>query len=185
MTAGARTAGRVDPRPWIAWTAGFLAFPVAGVAGRLAGGPVDDLLAAALGGAVTGLVVGIGQSLAGRGTIPAARWILATSLGMALGLTLGAAAVGYRTSLGELALMGALTGLPLGIAQALALPPSTRRRWLWVGTTPVLWSLGWTVTTLIGFDVATQVTVFGASGAVVVSALSGAVLLGLPRQAAS
>ena len=185
MTAAMRTARTDVLRPWLAWTAGFLAFPIAGLAGRVAGGPVDDLLAAALGGAVTGLVVGIGQSLAGRGRIPAGRWILATSLGMALGLAIGAAAVGYRTSLGELALMGALTGLPLGIAQTLALPPSTRRRWLWAVTTPVLWSLGWTVTTLIGYEVESQVTIFGASGAVVVSALSGIVLLGMRRQASS
>jgi hypothetical protein len=41
---------------------------------------------------------------------------------------------------------------------------------------PVLWALGWIVTTLIGYEVDKQVMVFGASGALVFTALSGAVL---------
>ena len=45
---------------------------------------------------------------------------------MGLGLLLGASIVGYRTSLADLALMGALTGLVLGVAQAIALPRHTR-----------------------------------------------------------
>lgn len=40
-----------------AWTLGFLAFPAAGIVGGLAG-PVDDVPAALLGGALTGLVLG-------------------------------------------------------------------------------------------------------------------------------
>jgi hypothetical protein len=41
---------------------------------------------------------------------------------------------------------------------------------------PALWALGWTVTTVIGYEVDKQVTVFGASGAVTFAALSGALL---------
>jgi hypothetical protein len=39
------------------------------------------------------------------------RWIPATVVGMGLGLLLGATAVGFGTTLAELAAMGALTGL--------------------------------------------------------------------------
>ena len=144
---------------------------------------------------MTGLVVGIGQSLVAqglrgpglvrRGVIRPGRWIPATTLGMAVGLPIGAAAAGYGTSLADLALMGVLTGVPLGIAQALALPPAVRWRWLWAVTTPVLWALGWTVTTLVGVDVEAQYTIFGSTGAVVFSALSGLVLLALLRRAES
>ncbi|MCW0215841.1 MAG: hypothetical protein OJJ54_21020 [Pseudonocardia sp.] len=137
-------------RPWALWTVGFLAFPLAGIVGGALAGPVDDLLAAVLGGAVTGLVIGAGQSLVGRGAVPPLRWIPATALGMAAGLALGAGTVGYGTSLPDLALMGLLTGIPLGVAQALALPTATGHRRLWALTTPVLWALGWTVTTLVG-----------------------------------
>ena len=165
-------------RPWGLWTLGFLAFPIAGLAGGAVAGPVDDLRAAVLGGAVTGLVLGTGQYLAARGAL-GARWIPATALSMAVGLGVGAAAVGYRTSLGALALMGLLTGIALGVAQATALPAGVRRRWTWAVTTPVLWGLGWTVTTLGGIAVAEQFTIFGAYGAVTFSALSGLVLYGV------
>jgi hypothetical protein len=40
---------------------------------------------------------------------------------MGVGLLAGAWVVGYGTSVGELALMGAITGLPLGAAQTFLL----------------------------------------------------------------
>jgi hypothetical protein len=72
--------------------------------------------------------------------------------------------------------MGALTGVVLGSAQALALPPQTHMRWAWALAMPVLWALGWTVTTLGGISVENQFTIFGAYGAVTFSALSGLLL---------
>jgi hypothetical protein len=163
-------------RTWLLWTAGFLAFPLAGLAGTAAGGRVDSPLSAFIGGAVAGLVVGVGQVLVGRRRLGLRRWIPATALGMGIGLLLGAAVVGYRTSLGSLAVMGAVTGLVLGAAQAAALPGRARHRWAWAAATPVLWSLGWTVTTLGGIDVDRQFTIFGAYGALTFSALSGLLL---------
>jgi hypothetical protein len=72
-----------------------------------------------------------------------------------------------------------LTGVVLGAAQALALPVGTHHRWVWAAAMPVLWSLGWVVTTLIGYEVDKQVMVFGASGAFVFTALAGVVILRL------
>ena len=95
---------------------------------------------------------------------------------MGLGLLLGAWTVGFRTSLADLALMGALTGLVLGVTQTIALPRRTRMRWAWAAAVPVLWALGWTATTLGGIAVQEQFTIFGAYGAVTFSALSGLVL---------
>ena len=163
-------------RTWATWTAGFLAFPFAGLAGTAVAGRVDSPLSALLGGAVAGLVIGTAQALLSRRRLDLRRWVLATSLGMGLGLLLGASIVGYRTSLADLVLMGALTGIPLGLAQALALPGRTRPRWVWAATMPVLWALGWTATTLGGIAVERQFTVFGAYGAVTFSALSGLLL---------
>lgn len=160
--------------PTLRWTLGFLAFPVAGLAGTVVAGPVATPLAALVGGAVTGLVLGAGQALAGR--LDPRRWVPATAAGLATGLLLGSTAVGHGTSLPELALMGAITGVPLGAAQALALPAGTRRRWTWAAAVPVLWALGWTVTTLAGVDVERQYTTFGATGALVFSLLSGLLL---------
>jgi hypothetical protein len=164
-------------RTWLLWTAGFLAFPVAGLAGTAVAGRVDSPLAALLGGLVAGLVLGAGQALASRRRLDPRRWIPATAIGMSSGLLLGAVAVGYRTSLTDLAVMGAITGIALGVAQTIALPRRTRTRWAWAALMPVLWSLGWVVSTLIlTTRVDLQFTIFGASGAVTFTALSGLLL---------
>jgi hypothetical protein len=163
-------------RTWLIWTAGFLAFPLAGLAGTAVAGRVDTPIAALLGGAVAGLVIGTGQTLASSRRLDARWWIPATTIGMGLGLLLGAWTVGYRTSLVDLVLMGALTGLVLGVAQTVALPHRTRTRWIWAASVPVLWALGWTATTLGGIAVEEQFTNFGAYGAVTFSALSGLLL---------
>jgi len=163
-------------RSWGIWTAGFLAFPVAGLAGTAAGGRVDGPVAALVGGAVAGLVIGAGQAWASRRRLDPRRWIPATAVGMGLGLLLGASTVGYDTALSDLALMGALTGVVLGPTQTLALPRHTRLRWAWAAAMPALWALGWTVTTLGGISVDLQFTNFGAYGAVTFSALSGILL---------
>jgi hypothetical protein len=172
-----RSTGGSRFRTWLIWTAGFLAFPIAGLAGTGVAGRVDSPVAALVGGTVAGLVLGVGQTLASRGRLDIRKWVPATGIGMGLGLMLGAVVVDFRTSLGDLVLMGALTGLVLGPAQALALPRAARLRWAWAAAVPVLWALGWTATTLGGIDVDKQWTVYGAYGAITFSALSGLLLL--------
>jgi hypothetical protein len=129
-----------------------------------------------VGGAVAGLVLGAGQALASRRRLDPRRWIPANGVGMGIGLLVGAWVVDYGTSLADLALMGALTGVFLGPAQALALPRRTRMRWAWAAAMPALWALGWTVTTLGQIHVQEQFTIFGAYGALTFSALSGLLL---------
>src|SRR4051794_20475822 len=148
-----RTPRQLFLRSWLVWTAGFLAFPIAGLAGTAVAGRVDSPIAALLGGTVAGLVIGAGQALVSSRRLDPRWWIPATGVGMGLGLLLGASAVGYRTSLAALALMGALTGVVLGFAQTIALPRNARQRWAWAGALPLLWALGWTATTLGGITV--------------------------------
>jgi hypothetical protein len=187
------TASRTPPsrsaspflRTWLLWTAGALAFPLAGLAGTGVAGRVDSPVAALVGGAVAGLVIGVAQALLSRGRLDIRRWVPATSVGMGLGLLVGALTVGYETALVDLALMGALTGVVLGTAQTLALPAATRHRWVWAAAMPGLWALGWTATTVGLISVENQFTVFGAYGAVTFSALSGLLLhVLLPHRAA-
>ena len=85
-----------------------------------------------------------------------------------VGLALGASAVGYGTSLGDLVVQGAICGLAIGTAQALVL--RGRIAYLWAPALSALWALGWAITTSIGIDVETQWAVFGSSGALVVTA---------------
>ena len=170
------TASRHALLSWLIWTAGFVSFPIAGVAAGLTAGRVDDPLAALVAGLVTGAIIGVGQWLASCGRLRPVRWILATVVGMGLGLLFGATAVGFGTTLADLALMGALTGLLLGVAQTLALPAATRYRWVWAAAIPLLWALGWTITTLVGVAVEKQFSVFGAASAITFSAISGLLL---------
>ena len=60
----------------------------------------------------------------------------------------------------------------LGVAQGLALPAAELG--CWAAAMPLLWALGWAVTTLAGIDVEQQFTSSAPSGAVVFAALSGA-----------
>lgn len=174
------TPRRYAPLPsWLIWTAGFISFPIAGIAAGAIAGPVNRPLAALVAGLVTGAVIGTGQWLASRRRLYASRWIPASTVGMGLGLLLGATTVGFGTSLAALALMGGLTGLLLGVAQAFALPPGTRHRWAWAVAMPVLWALGWAVSTVVGIAVEQQFSIFGSTGAVTFSALSGILLLRL------
>jgi hypothetical protein len=151
-----------------------VAFPIAGVVGRGVVGRVDDPVAAAVGGAIAGAVIGTGQWLGSRREIAApAVWVGASTGGMAVGLLAGAAAVDYATDLGDLALMGLITGVPFGAAQAVVIGRRWPRAWSWALAMPALWALGWTVTTSIGVDVERQYVVFGSAGAITVMGLSG------------
>ena len=116
--------------------------PLGGVAGTAVAGRVDSPLAALLG---RGRRAGHRRG-PGVGQPPAARPApVDTGYRDRHGprFLLGAATVGYRTSPADLALMGALTGLVLGIARALALPRHTHRRRLRAAALPALWALGW------------------------------------------
>lgn len=164
-------------RAWLLWTTSFLALPLGGFAGTIMAGRIDSPVSAVTGGAIAGLIIGVGQALASSRRLRPLTWIPATVLGMSAGLALGAAAVGYRTSLPDLAVMGILNGFVLGLAQALALPRGLGlRRWIWAAAMPALWGLGWTVTTLAKIAVDQQFIVFGASGAVIVTAITGLLL---------
>ena len=160
-----------------AWVA--LAFPIAGLIGRAISGPVDEPVAALVGGVLTGAGLGAVQWLVEKETFGDGRvWIATSALGYGVGLVAGAAIVGYDTDIGSLAAMGAITGLILGAAQGLALTWQGRRRLAlaWSAAMPLLLGLGWIASTAIGVDVDKQFTVFGAMGAIGFTLLSGLVL---------
>jgi len=168
---------RFNVKGWLLWTAAFVSFPIAGIAAQAAVGRVNDAVAALLGGLIAGAVIGTGQWLAARRLLgdPWA-WIGATAAAMGVGLLAGAWVVGYGTSIGELALMGAITGLPVGAAQAFLLRGRVAYPWVWAAAIPPLWALGWTVTAAAGVGVDRQYAVFGAFGAITFMALSGILL---------
>lgn len=155
------------------WLPTFAGFPLGGLLASIVAGPVDAVAAAVLGGAVTGCVLGAAQAW-GLGSLGPSRrrWIAATTIGLAAGLAAGSAAVGYGTGIGNLVVQGAICGLAIGTAQALVLRGGVA--YLWAPAMSALWALGWAISTSIGVDVDTQWTVFGASGALVVTAATAA-----------
>jgi hypothetical protein len=161
---------------WIGVT--LIAFPLAGYAGWGIGGHVDGVAPALIGGAVTGTGIGLVQWMFLRRDLDIGPvWIVATGVALAAGLSIGAAVVGYETTASQLAIMGAISGAPVGIAQGILLRDRFSLWHAWMVAMPALFALGWVTTESFGIDVANQFTVFGASGCIVFGLLSGLLLM--------
>lgn len=152
-------------RPWWRWLLVALAFPVAGLIGHFVAGRVDSVRAALIGGVVTGAGLGAAQWALLRRRGIRARWILATAVGLGAGLAVGAALVSYGTDITSLVVMGAVSGIGVGITQGTMLGTTTRLLG-WTAATAALWAVGWAATTAGGISVDEQFVVFGAYGAI-------------------
>jgi hypothetical protein len=156
----------------------LIAFPVAGYAGWGVGGHVDDVVPALIGGAITGAGIGFVQWMFLRRDLNIGPvWILATSAALTAGLAVGSAVVGYETTAGQLAIMGAISGAPVGIAQGILLRGKFSLWHVWIVAMAPLFALGWVVTEAADIDVANQFTVFGASGSIVFGLLTGLLMM--------
>jgi hypothetical protein len=117
-----------DPRRfrvkgWLLWVAGFVSFPIAGVAAQAAVGRINDAVAALIGGVIAGAVIGAGPWLVGavqafllRGRVARSwMWAAAMPLLWALGWTVTAAAagVGVDSQYAVFGAFGAITFMAL------------------------------------------------------------------------
>jgi hypothetical protein len=102
---------------------------------------------------------------------------LGTGLALAAGLAVGSAVVNYEVSTGQLAIMGAISGAPIGIVQGLLLRKRFSLWPVWMVAMPVLFASAWIVSASIGVDVDNQFTVFGASGSIVFGLLTGVLMM--------
>jgi hypothetical protein len=161
--APSRSPSRLSGVWWL-WIVTCLAFPPAGYIGRAVAGPVDGLPSAVLAGVVTGIVLGVLQWALLRRRGASAAWILGTAAGFGVGLAAGAALVSYRTDRPALAIMGAVSGLAVGVLQAKAIGATARQSLVWGGATAGLWAVAWMPTSGV-IDVTDQWPVFGISGA--------------------
>jgi hypothetical protein len=193
-TVGTRKAPPevVQPPPARAGTKTFfiwvglclLGIPLAGYLGWGVAGHVDSVMPALIGGALAGAGIGLAQWLFLRRSLGVGpEWIVATSVGLALGLVVGAIVVGYETTTSQLAIMGAIQGAFVGVAQGMVLLRSKFSLWqIWMLAMPVFFSLSWVVTDVV-IDSGQQFDVFGGSGALLFGILSGLLLVvGLRRQ---
>jgi hypothetical protein len=186
-TTSPTSHGATQSRRWariaVRWMPTFLGFPAGGLVAEVVG-RVDSAGPAITGGAITGAILGLAQWLGMRRTGPSpVAWIIATAVGFAVGLGLGAAAAGYETDAGSLATQGLICGAVIGAAQAAVLFRRLGRIVLaWPAVLAGLWALGWTITASAGIDVEAQYTSFGASGAIVVTAAMSILPIELARR---
>jgi hypothetical protein len=182
-----KATSTLDPPPMWAWLLAILVgFPVGGFLGDLAVDGVDSPATALAGGLIAGATIGAAQWLALRRSV-SSLWIVATSFGMAGGLAVGAAIVGYEIGRGDLVVMGAVTGLLVGGLQALVLARQgvSGAVW-WTAANALAWALGWLVTSyVITRNVKEQWPNFGASGALLFALLTGLLLTALFRRTGS
>jgi hypothetical protein len=154
------------------WLPTFLAFPIGGFLAMETVGSLHDPVSAAAGGLLAGAVIGAGQWLALRSSGIGRRWIAYTSAAMGAGAALATAVTGAGTELADVTLLGLVTGATVGAAQAGLLP---RGRATWTAVSAAGWALAWpTSATIIDIDRAFHV--FGSSGALVVTLLTGLTL---------
>jgi hypothetical protein len=164
----------------------ILGFPIGGFAANLTVGAVDSVGAAFAGGLIAGVVVGAAQWLALRRVVGWS-WIAATGIGMAAGLTLGAALVDYGIDRGELMLMGAVTGVGVGALQTGVLTQSriAGAAW-WAVVNPPAWALAWLVSSyVISANIDERFTNFGASGCLLYALVTSMLLEWMFRHTAN
>jgi hypothetical protein len=165
---------RPTTRTMARWMVSFAGFPLGGYLAMLLVGPVDSTARAIAGGLVTGAVLGAIQSWGMRADLrQAMAWVVTTAVGLSVGLAVGATVVDFGTSLGDLAVQGAISGLAVGAAQAFSLFPRIGTiAFAWPVYLAAVWTAGWVITTSVGVQVEDQFTVFGAAGAVTVTLLT-------------
>ncbi len=182
MTDAGGTWKPVAGRLWAWPVAVLVSFPIGGLLADLVVNGVDSVGSALLGGLIAGAVSGAAEWLALRQWV-SWLWIPATCVGMAAGLAGGAALVDYGISRGDLMLMGAVTGVGVGVLQAIVLVRHgiSDAIW-WAVANPPAWALGWLVTSyVISSNVDERFTNFGAGGALVFGLLTWLLLAVLFR----
>lgn len=171
-------------RLWLWPVAILVGFPIGGYAADLVVDGVDSVGAALAEGLIAGAIIGAAQWFALRKWI-SWLWIPATCAGLALGLTAGTTLVDYGVGRGEIVLMAAVTGVGVGLLQALVLTRHTSRGAIWWGlANPPAWALGWFITSyVITRNIDERFPVFGAGGALVFGLLTWPLLAVLLRGA--
>jgi hypothetical protein len=154
-------------RMWLWPVAILVSLPIGGYFADLVVDGVDSVGAALAAGFIVGAVIGATEWFALRQWV-SWLWIPATTVGMAVAL------VDYGIDRGDLALMGAVNGVAVGVMQALVL---ARHRipgaFWWAAANPPAWALGWFVSSyVISRNIDERFPIFGASGALVFGLLT-------------
>jgi hypothetical protein len=171
-------------RMWLWPVSIVVGFPIGGYIADLVVDGVDSVVPALAAGLIAGAIIGAAEWFALRRWV-SWLWIPATTAGMAVGLAAGAALVDYGIGRRDLAIMGAVTGLGVGVMQAIVLARhQVPGAFWWAIANPPGWALGWFVSSyVIARNIAERFPIFGASGALVFGLLTWLVLAVLFRDA--
>jgi hypothetical protein len=171
---------QVLTRDYAKWLAVFLAYPIAGFLGRLIANPADGFVFAFIAAAVAGAILGLAQWLALGRQVSALRWVGATAIGLGASFVV-VQAVGATSSTAA-PVIGAITGLGVGIAQSFLRSDRIPSALVWIPTMGIAWAIAWVVTTSIGVQAEAGWPVVGVSGALVAQLLTGVVLMTMTRR---
>jgi hypothetical protein len=98
---------------------------------------------------------------------------------VAAGAALAAVVTGSGTEVGDLVLSGLVTGAVVGAVQGPLLGRGARATAGWAAVTSGTWALGWLITSQVIVDAERGFHMFGSSGALVATLLSGLALRAL------
>jgi len=158
------------------WLPTFLGFPIGGYIATATVGSLQDPVSAAAGGLVAGGFIGGAQWLALRSRGMTRRWVGYTAAATAAGSALAATLTGAGTEITDVMVWGLATGAAVGAAQSALLARDARVTVAWTATTAAGWSLGWLMTSQVIVDIDRGHHVFGASGALLATLLTGLAL---------
>jgi hypothetical protein len=161
------------------WLPTFLAFPIAGWIAIETIGSSEEPLPAVLGGLAVGAAIGAAQWLALRGAGVTHRWMGRTAVATAAGAALAAVVTGSGTDVPDLVVTGLIAGAAVGAAQGPLLRRGARVTAAWAATTSAAWGLGWLVTSQVIVDAERGFHMFGSSGALAATVLTGLALRAL------
>jgi len=170
-------------RFWLLWLVAFVGFPIGGLAANLIAGPAATPITAVIGGAITGVILGAVQWFVLQNRIAISPlWIVATGVGLAVGLGLGVVVAGSENTDNAFLWRALVAGFCVGIAQGFVLRGVFAQPVLWAGVVFIAWIVGWYITRGIGVDLSHKWTVFGAAGAITFQVITGAALYFLSRR---
>jgi len=172
----------IGQRFWLFWVLAFAAFPIGGLFASLWVGPITNPIKASLAGILAGAVIGFIQWLVLRSAFQLPIWwVVATSIGLSVGLAVSTAALGTETLGNALLFRAAITGFCIGLAQWLVLRQILPQSFIWIIVMTLSWAIGWFVTRSAGIDLSPKWTVFGTTGALAFQFVTGLTIYFLTR----
>lgn len=159
------------------WVMSFIAFPIGRIAASYPIKKIRNTIDAVIAGLIAGLIIGLVQLLVLSTEVALDfSWVLATAGGLAIGLAITMLLVQIAHKKLHLSIKGLVPGLIIGFYQWLILQNFTPLAGWWIPTVAFSWTIGMMVSKIVGSDMSKRWPLFGASGGLVYTIMTGLVL---------